>query len=205
MIQARVATRTLPANRSSKKGPHCGLFQPANDGGSFREIILCEGLLLRRLIPRPRRSGRRLLPYQFGAGSRSWRYLLAAFDCGLISRGDANARAVSEKPSTPRPPRLNQSQMPPFSSDLEAGRAAPSERSGPFLFARSALTRSERPVHSSTARRAAIARTNRSRSTRRGSRRKTPPQSGTPPRGNPSGVPAAVASRLTPDQLAGLS
>ena len=48
------------------------------------------------------------------------------------------ARAVSEKPSTPRPalrrPRLNQSQMPPFSSDLEAGRAAPSERSGPFLF-----------------------------------------------------------------------
>src|SRR4030088_847400 len=50
MIQARVATRTLPASRSSKKRPRCGLFQRANDEGPFRQILRCERPLPCRFI-----------------------------------------------------------------------------------------------------------------------------------------------------------
>ena len=50
MIQAREATRTLPASRSSKKRPRCGLFQRANDGGPFRQILRCERPLACRFI-----------------------------------------------------------------------------------------------------------------------------------------------------------
>ena len=50
IIQARVATRTLPANTSSKKRPHIGLFQRANDGSPFCRVALCEGLFPCRLI-----------------------------------------------------------------------------------------------------------------------------------------------------------
>ena len=39
MIQAIVATRTLPANTSSSKRTRCALFQRANDGGPFRQVL----------------------------------------------------------------------------------------------------------------------------------------------------------------------
>ena len=50
MIQAIVATRTLPANTSSSKRARCGLFQRANDGGPFRQILRCERSLPCRFI-----------------------------------------------------------------------------------------------------------------------------------------------------------
>ena len=39
LIQAIVATRTLPANTSSSKRTRCALFQRANDGGPFRQVL----------------------------------------------------------------------------------------------------------------------------------------------------------------------
>ena len=39
LIQAIVATRALPVNTSSSKRPHRGLFQRANGGGPFRQIL----------------------------------------------------------------------------------------------------------------------------------------------------------------------
>ena len=39
MIQAIVATRILPANTRSSKRACCGLFQRANDGGPFRQVL----------------------------------------------------------------------------------------------------------------------------------------------------------------------
>jgi hypothetical protein len=45
MIQARVATRILPANTSSKIRPRFGLFQRVNDDSPFRQISLCGGPL----------------------------------------------------------------------------------------------------------------------------------------------------------------
>ena len=50
IIQARVATRTLPASTSSKKRPLPGLFQRTNDSSPFRQIALSEGPLSCRLI-----------------------------------------------------------------------------------------------------------------------------------------------------------
>jgi hypothetical protein len=39
MIQAMVATRILPANTRSSKRARCSLFQRANDGGPFRQVL----------------------------------------------------------------------------------------------------------------------------------------------------------------------
>src|SRR3979490_2244729 len=86
MIQATLATRTLPANTRSNKRPHCGLFQPANDGGPFREIILCEGSLLRRFIPTSE-VRKTLASVSIWSRFKVMEILLATFDLRIDQQG----------------------------------------------------------------------------------------------------------------------